>query len=409
MGMTAQSGTATSGARSVLGFTLVILSLIVEGFDLQAANMAGPSILAFFEITRAEIGPLQSANLFGVLIGAVLLAPLGDRFGRRTIIISSCAAYGVISLIAAFATTLPQLIGLRFLIGIGIGAVLPNALALAGELAPPRLLAMTTGMIGIGITFGGTLAGAAAAILMPSYGWQGVFIAGGVLPIFIAFLLWLGLPESPALSAHSENEPRGGNIGVLLTPEHRNKTLAIWAAFWLVLMIAYLLTSWIPLVINDQGYTPSQSAWIATLGHGGGIIGGVIASLALARWRWPVVAVFATVASITMALLGSANWGVWALTILIVLQGIFTVGTQNALNGSAGATYPAQIRALGLGCALGFGRVGGILGPLVGSAALLLGLSTPRHFFLLPILPLLIAAGLAIYLSRITKTEESPS
>ncbi len=395
------------GIRGWGGFVLVLLALVVEGFDLQAANMAAPDIVTAFGISRADIGPLLSASLAGVLLGAMFLAPLGDRFGRRAIIISCCAAYGIISLIAATATSIPQLILWRFLIGIGIGAVLPNALALAGELAPPRLLASATGMIGIGITLGGTVAGAVAAVLFRyGYGWQEVFVAGGMLPLIIAALLWLGLPESPAFRNRTAHEPRGGNVAALLTAEHRGKTLAIWGAFALVLMVAYLLTGWIPLIIKDHGYSDSEAAWIATVGHGGGMIGGVIASLLLARWQWPVVAVFATIAALTMALLAAADWGTAALTTLIVLQGIFAVGTQNALNGSAGATYPANIRALGLGWALGLGRVGSILGPLVGSAALLLGLGAARHFFILPIAPLLIAALLALYLSRATKKEK---
>lgn len=385
------------------GFILILLALVVEGFDLQAANMAAPAIVRSFGITRAEIGPLLSASLFGVLIGAMTIAPLGDRFGRRAIIIGSCVAYGLLSLIAAVATSITELVVLRFLIGIGIGAVLPNALALAGELAPPRLLASATGMIGIGITLGGTIAGAAAAILMPTHGWQGVFFAGGVLPLLIAVLLWFGLPESPALD-RGKARPRGGNVTMLLTPAHRAITLAIWGAFALVLMIAYLLTGWIPLVINAQGYSESEAAWIATVGHGGGMIGGVIASLMLARWQWPVVAVFATAAAFMMALLASGDWGAAMLSTLLLFQGVFTVGTQNALNGSAGATYPAHMRALGLGWALGIGRVGSVVGPLAGSAALMLGLHTPRLFFLLPIVPLLIAAVLALYLTRATKT-----
>lgn len=395
--------TPRTSIRGWGGFLLILLALVVEGFDLQAANMAGPSIVRYFGITRAEIGPLLSASLFGVMIGAAFLAPQGDRFGRRAIIIGACIAYGILSLIAAFATNLTELVVLRFLIGIGIGAVLPNALALAGELAPPRLLASATSMIGIGITFGGTIAGAAAAILMPTHGWQGVFFAGGVLPLAIAALLWLGLPESPALN-RNKDKPKGASVTALLTPTHRWITLAIWLAFALVLMIAYLLTGWIPLVINAQGYSESEAAWIATIGHGGGMIGGLIASIALARWQWPVVAVFATIAAFMMALLASADWGVAALSTFLLFQGLFTVGTQNALNGSAGATYPAHMRALGLGWALGIGRVGSVLGPLAGSAALLLGLHSPRHFFILPIVPLLIAALLALYLTRATRT-----
>ncbi|MBO9581049.1 MAG: MFS transporter [Sphingobium sp.] len=396
------AGTISAG-RSWLGFLLVLLSLVVEGFDLQAANMAAPNIVSSFGITRADIGPLLSASLFGVLLGAMFLAPLGDRFGRRTIIIGACTAYGVLSLIAAVATGITELVALRFLIGIGIGAVLPNALALGGEMAPQRLLATATGMIGIGITFGGTVAGAVAAILFKQgYGWREVFMAGGVLPLIIAALLWLGLPESPALKRGEVRS--GGNVLTLLAPGERAKTFAIWLAFGLVLMINYLLTGWIPLIINAQGYSQSEAAWIATAGHGGGVIGGVIASLALARWRWPVVGAFAAMAALVMILLAGADWGATALTALIVLQGVFIVGTQNALNGSAGATYPAETRALGLGWALGVGRVGSVVGPLAGSAALMLGLGQPREFFFLPIVPLLVAAALAAYLTRATKS-----
>jgi len=279
--------------------------------------------------------------------------------------------------------------------------VLPNALALAGELAPGRLLATATGMIGIGISFGGTIAGATAATLFRmGYGWREVFLAGGILPLVIAALLWLGLPESPALNPGEKRS--GGSVLMLLAPGERGKTLAIWLAFALVLMITYLLTGWTTLVVNAQGYSQSDAAWIGTAGHGGGMIGGVIASLALARWRWPVVAVFALLSVFFLTLLAATDWSASALTVLIILQGIFTIGTQNALNGSAGATYPAATRALGLGWALGIGRVGSVIGPLAGSAALKLGLSAPRQFFFLPIVPLLIAALLAIYLSRVT-------
>lgn len=401
----AENPARISAGRSWLGFLLVLLSLVVEGFDLQAANMAAPNIVSTFGITRADIGPLLSASLFGVLLGAMFLAPLGDRFGRRTIIIGSCMAYGLISLVTAAATSILQLVALRFLIGIGIGAVLPNALALAGEMAPRRLLATATGLIGIGITFGGTIAGATAAILFrQGYGWREVFLAGGVLPLVIAALLWLGLPESPALR---RGEKRGGGtVLTLLAPGEISKTLAIWLAFALVLMINYLLTGWIPLIINSQGYSESNSAWIATAGHGGGMIGGVFASLALARWRWPVVGVFAVMAALSVTLLASTDWGATALTALIVLQGVFIVGTQNALNGSAGATYPAETRALGLGWALGIGRVGSVVGPLAGSAALMLGFGAPREFFFLPIIPLLVAALLAAYLTRATRADK---
>ena len=399
----AATATRPGAARSWLGFLLAALSLVVEGFDLQAANFAGPSIIADFHVAKTLNGPLQSASLVGVLLGAILLAPLGDRYGRRSLIVTCCAAYGLISLIAAAATGFTQIVALRFLIGIGLGAVLPNALALAGEFAPEKLLASAAGLVGIGITAGGTLAGATAAIVVPQHGWQGVFVAGGILPLAIAALLWLALPESPAFNRAAPREK--GSVMLLLAPGDRARTLAIWASFALVLMVAYLLTAWTPLVIKDQGYSTQTATWIATAGQAGGVIGGIVASLALSRKRWPVVALFASIAALLMLLLASHDWTPALLATLLACQGFFSVGAQNGLNGSAGATYPARIRSLGLGWALGMGRVGSIIGPFVGSAAVALGLGAPRHFFYLPVAPLLIAALLAVFLSRKNKMQ----
>jgi AAHS family 4-hydroxybenzoate transporter-like MFS transporter len=386
------------------GFVLILLALVVEGFDLQAANFAAPSILEDFGITRAQIGPLLSASLVGVLVGAVFIGPLGDRIGRRTILIACCLAYGLLSLAAALAASLAQLIALRFLIGIGLGAVLPNALALAGELAPRRHLARATGLVGIGITFGGVVAGAAAAQLLPAHGWPALFVAGGLLPIGIAGLLWIGLPESPALATRAAGAPAAGGSGVkaILAPPLRDRTFAIWLIFALVLMVVYLLTGWVPLLIRDQGYSTATASWIATASHAGGVAGGIVASLLLSRRSWTVVALFAGLAALALGAIALRDWGIAGLSLLLVLVGFFSTGTQNGLNGSCGATYPAAMRASGLGWALGMGRIGSIAGPLAGSLAILAGLAAPRHFFLLPVVPLAIACLLALWLARRT-------
>jgi len=393
-------GTANERQRGWGGFLLILLALVVEGFDLQAANFAAPSIVEDFGISRAEIGPLLSASLVGVLIGALTIGPLGDRIGRRTILVACCTVYGLISLGAVFATNLPQLIALRFLIGIGLGAVLPNALALAGELAPRRHLARAMGLVGIGISFGGVVAGAVAAHFLPLHGWPSLFVAGGILPIGIALLLWIALPESPVLAQTGER--LGGIAGVraILAPERRMATLAIWLAFALALMVVYLLSGWIPLLIKDQGYSTAAASWIATASHAGGVLGGIFASLLLSKRSWSIVALFAGLAALSLAIVALHDWGAVSLSLLLVMVGFFSTGTQNGLNGSCGASYPAEIRATGLGWALGMGRLGSIIGPLVGSLALLLGLHDPRSFFILPVLPLLIAAALAFWLAR---------
>jgi AAHS family 4-hydroxybenzoate transporter-like MFS transporter len=388
------------------GFWLILLALVVEGYDLQAANFAAPAVVASFGIAKAEVGPLLSASLVGVLLGSILIGPLGDRIGRRRLLISCCIGYGLLSLVAAAAPSFEMLVGLRFLIGLGLGGFLPNALALASELAPPGREAGHSAMVGIGITLGGVLAGALSAQLMPDHGWQAVFLMGGVLPLGIALLLWLALPESPAIDREPAPHRRPGNVRALLSPSYLVVSLATWLLFALVLMNVYLLSGWIPLLMQDAGFDLASSAWIATAYHAGGVAGGILASLYLARRGWRAVALFAALSAATLLVLSIAQWPAAILTLLIVMAGLFVTGTQNGINGAAAGTYPATIRAAGLGWALGMGRIGSIAGPLVGSLAVMMGMTETRHFFLIPILPLTLAGVLALWLAGRTTTEQ---
>jgi len=386
-------------------FALLLIALICEGYDLQAANFAAPDLVRHMGVTRAQIGPLLSASLVGVLIGAILIGSLGDRYGRKRLIVGACATYGIFSLIAAQAESLNALIGLRFLIGLGLGGVLPNALALAGEIAPPGREATGTALVGIGITLGGVLAGAVAAALLPAYGWPSLFLVGGVMPLAIALLLQIGLPESPAFLAQraagqggmAPPSPASGPMP-LLQGGLRWVTLGIWLIFACVLMVVYLLSGWIPLLLSESGFSPQHSALIGSAYHAGGVAGGVVASLILKRRGWSAVTGFALGASIFLLLLALGAGSTAVLVAGVIAAGFCVTGTQNAINGAAGVSYPTALRARGLGWALGIGRVGSIAGPLVGSAAIWLGMSGAHRFFALPLIPLGIAAGVAFLL-----------
>jgi MFS transporter, AAHS family, 4-hydroxybenzoate transporter len=338
-----------------------------------------------------------------VLFGSALIGPLGDRFGRKRLVIGGCAVYGVLSLLAALATHLTQLIVLRFLIGLGLGGVLPNALALASELSRPGREATAAGLIGIGITCGAVLAGLVAAALMPTHGWQSVFVVGGLMPLAIVVALQFLLPESPAYLARkrSRDWPLRSNGPAPLFREGRGgQTLAIWLIFIAVLMCVYLLSGWIPLLLNQSGYSSRAASLIGAAYQGGGVVGGIVASLMLHRNGWNVVALFAGSACLTMILL---VWGANLTVVLVVgvvAAGFCVTGTQNAINGAGSASYEADIRSSGLGWALGVGRIGSVAGPLVGSLAVLLGMKEARYLFALPIIPLTVAALAALWLRR---------
>jgi AAHS family 4-hydroxybenzoate transporter-like MFS transporter len=381
----------------------LLLALISEGYDLQAANFAAPAIVQALGISKAQVGPLLSASLLGVLFGAALIGPLGDRWGRKRLIIGGCVAYGVLSLAAAYGTTLSQLIFLRFLIGLGLGGVLPNALALASELARPGREAMAAGLIGIGITFGGVVAGLTSAALLPRYGWPSMFLVGGLLPLLIVVLLQILLPESPAYVTREQPGRRSWALpgpAPLFRHGAAGKTLAIWLIFIAVLMCVYLLSGWIPLLLNQSGFSPRSAALLGTAYQAGGVAGGIAASLLLARRGWNVVALFAALACLTLSMLVLGLRSTPLLAMGVIVAGFFVTGTQNAINGAGGASYAAGIRSSGLGWALGIGRFGSVAGPLVGSLAVLLGMKEARHLFALPLLPLAVAGLAALWLGR---------
>jgi AAHS family 4-hydroxybenzoate transporter-like MFS transporter len=382
----------------------LLLALVSEGYDLQAANFAAPAIVTSLRIAKADVGPLLSASLLGVLFGAALIGPLGDRVGRKRLIMGGCLAYGLLSLAAAACGTLWELIVLRFLIGLGLGGVLPNALALASELARRGNEATAAGLIGIGITFGGVLAGLAAAALMPKFGWPAVFIVGGALPLVILVLLKAVLPESPAyLRRRAEASfvrTWSPAPAALFRGGLAARTLAIWAIFVAILLCVYLLSGWIPLLLNQSGFSTRSAALIGAAYQAGGVAGGVVASLILKRRGWDVVSGFAVLAVAVMVFLVWGPVSTPALVSGVILAGFFVTGTQNAINGAGGASYEAPIRSSGLGWALGVGRLGSVAGPLVGSVAVLLGMHEPRHLFALPIVPLLVAALVAAWLGR---------
>lgn len=385
--------------QRTLGLVLVILALMVEGFDLQTANLAGPSIITAFDITRAQLGPLLSASLFGILVGATLVAPLGDRYGRKRVVVIASATYGLLSLMAAASTSVEQLAVLRFLIGIGLGVVMPNGLAMAGALYEGPRHASATAFAGIGITLGGVVAGMTAARVLPAYHWQGLFIVGGILPLIIAAIIAAALREVTPAADRKAQKPRG-TIGVILAPTMRATTLIVWLMFVFIALNIHLLASWIPLLMKGSGLSTSGAALVTSGFHAGGVAGGIVASLWLRRAGWHAVAVFAGGAALTMLALALLPVGGAVTVLLIACAGFFVTGIQNGVNGTASALYPPENRATGLGWALGVARTGAIMGPMVGSLASLAGLDQGGHFFLIPAATLLIVLGLASLVAR---------
>ncbi len=419
-------------AQPVSGFQIRLLLacagvLFMDGFDTQAIGYVAPELVRVWGVPRPALGPVLTAGLFGLMIGALLLGPLADRIGRKRIILLSTFTFGVLSLATMLATNINELTLLRFLTGLGLGGALPNAVAMSAEYCPHRSRATLVMTMFCGFSVGAAVGGLIASALIPAYGWSSVFLVGGLMPLAALPLLAIKLPESLRFLALSGKADR--DVGELLTsmfpvlhfgPEARFTvsepklagipvlhlmrggrlvvTLLLWVVFFMSLLDIYFLSSWLPTVLNGLGASISLSAVLGALLQVGGVIGALVLGRFIDRFYARAMAAIYVLGMIAIAAIGQAGHSVALVGIAIFLAGFCTVGGQGAANALAASYYPTALRSTGVGWAFGIGRIGSIVGPLLGGALLALKWQ-PDDLFLAAALPAAIAALAAFALS----------
>jgi AAHS family 4-hydroxybenzoate transporter-like MFS transporter len=416
------------GAFSLRVLALALLALIADGYDVQVMAFSAPSLLKDWGLQRAAFGPVLSAGLFGILFGAPLFGWLGDRIGRKRCIILGSLLYGVFSLSCLLAANLKTLVALRFLTGVGLGGVMPNAIAIAAELSPRKVRAGMASVIAVGITIGGVAAGLIAAHIPAAGAWRTLFLVGGLIPFATALLIAVGLPESVAFLVRRDAprervvrllrqvDPRleipadagftisreeaqaSAGMGALFRGELKLVTPLLWLMFASTLLTIYLLTGWMPLLLEASGFTPARAAETNSLFQAGGVLGCVVVSLLLARLGPPLVAGLFLLTLASVAVVARAHLGD-ALPAGVAACGFCLIGLQATLNGTAGLAYPTAARAKGVGMALGVGRIGSVVGPLVGGQMVAAGVTSARDLFLLPLAPLAVGAASALFVA----------
>src|ERR1700724_1773363 len=283
--------------QPVGGFQLKLLLscaavLFLDGFDTQAIGFVAPALAKEWGLSKGALGPLFSAGLFGLMIGALIFGPLADRVGRKKIIIFSTLTFGLGALVTAFVQDVNTLFAIRFLTGLGLGGAMPNAIALTSEFSPRRRRATMVMIMFVGFSIGAALGGLLAAALIPQFGWRSVFVVGGIAPLVLVPILAWRLPESVRfLAAHGRAPERVAHLLKLISPrtvflpnaqfvvqetqlpglpvlhlfrEGRTLvTLLLWVVFFMSLLDLYFLANWLPTVLNDLGASVSASAGIA--------------------------------------------------------------------------------------------------------------------------------------------------
>jgi MFS transporter, AAHS family, 4-hydroxybenzoate transporter len=377
-------------------FILCMACLVMDGFDVQALGYTAPSIIREWNVPNAAMGPVFAAANFGVLLGALLCSMLADRIGRRPVIVGAALFLGAMTLLTARTTTVPQLLAMRFLAGVGLGTVVSNASSLVGEYSSKRMRATMIMYAGVGFTGGAAFGGFIAAVLIPSYGWQSVFYFGGALPIIIGLVMLAALPESlqfmalrgrstqqlapwlnsidPALHATAldhfvirEENKAGVPIIHLFREGRAVPTLLFWIVNFMNLLNLYSLASWLPTVVRDSGYSAQTGVLVGTVLQVGGTLGTVgLASLVARGGFVRIMSTTFVVAAISVALIGQPGLSLALLYVVVFIAGWCVVGSQPGLNALSGAFYPTYIRATGVGAGLGVGRIGAIVGPAIG-------------------------------------------
>ncbi|MGC1466767.1 MAG: MFS transporter [Pseudolabrys sp.] len=407
-----------------------ILLALIDGYDIAAIAVASPHLMREWHLTsRAALGPVLSASLIGILFGSALFGWIGDRYGRKAALIGSNLLFGIFTWIAAHATNLDQMFWLRLIAGLGIGGVIPNVVAINAESAPRRLRA-TLALVTVGcVPLGGAFPGIVADLWGPTHGWQILFTVGGVVPVVVAIAAIFALPESiKYMALHESQRARMVKLIGIINPGYNVPpnarfviederqfpgfnpaylfrdglaliTPLLWLLFALNLMGFFFLLSWTPTLLV-AAKLPLSTAGLAISSLQ---VGGTVGALLLARWferqQFLAIAVVFLISVPIVALIGYAGiTSVPALMITTFFAGFCVLGVQTGINVAGALVYPTSLRANGSGWELGIGRIGSIVGPLLG--ALFVGLPV-QHLYAWSSLPFLAGAVVCFVIHRL--------
>ena len=424
------------GSLQIRVVVLCLLVQICDGYDVNSIAWAVPSLIKAWGLPPPAFTQAFLWSSIGIMVGALSAGPIGDRIGRKPLLLISLTIFGVASLLSATAGSLDALKLWRFFTGLGIGGGFAGAASLTGDYTPARRRAMMIMVSFTGAPIGGFLGGQIVALLLPYFGWPMIFILGGAIPLVLVPALMLWLPESPRFLAAKQNLGRhhaavlqrldispaeSGSHAVDVAREHPVKTLfgvvlfgkgyalqtvLLWIIYFCSLMNLFLFAYWMPTVLTMIGFTPPQAVFASSMRDFGAIFAVLYLGWAIDRvgperslaFHYAIGAVF--IGLIALFALPYA-----ALLLITFFAGMTIIGSQTGLNATCGKLYPARMRTTGLGWALGIGRLGGIAAPVLGGYLLSLGMP-PTHIFLSAcIFALIAAAATGLLALRVPRAE----
>jgi AAHS family 4-hydroxybenzoate transporter-like MFS transporter len=398
---------------------LTVLVIVSDGYDTQAIGYVVPALAQGWHIKVASFGPVFSAGTLGLAIGSILFPTIADRIGTRRVLLFCTAIYALLTLVTVWADSLEVLLVLRFLTGLGLGGAMPIGIALVSEYSPTRLrMTMVTGVV-CGFALGGAIGGFVASAVIGPWGWQAVFVLGAVVPLVLVPIIAWVLPESlprlmqsppphaallavtqrivpdwrPAdLRPQSQAPDRPQfSVRLLFAGGYAVPTVSIWIAYFSNLLLLYFLASWLPSMIHSAGMSMAAASLTTGFYQFGGVFGGLILAYACDKLHAKaVLACTFAISALFVFLIGASSADTAMLAFSVAGAGFCVIGGQGAINGFVGTFYPTAARATGSGWAVGIGRSGSIVGPLLGGWLIARGYSGESIFRLCAI-PALVA------------------
>jgi MFS transporter, AAHS family, 3-hydroxyphenylpropionic acid transporter len=395
-----------NGSQATIGLTILLcfFSALFEGFDIQSAGVAAPRLALALHLDDPTLKWVFSANIFGLLVGAIIGGRLADRIGRKRVLVMSMIAFGGFSLGSALAHTVSTLILMRLLTGLGLGGAMPNMLALAAENSAPDRRGLAIALMYCGMPLGGAIASLTS--MFEAVSWQQIFYIGGFAPLVAAPLLAWVLPESrgfQALQAANAQGPASNSVRsqvsiwiALFGKGRAGNTLLLWAAYGLTLLVMYLLLNWLPTLLHRLGLTRAQASVAQIFFNVGGAAGSIVIGFLLDRRRRlltvSLVYVCMCTALLALALLQPQ---VLLTSIVVFCCGTTLIGAQAIIYVSAPVCYETAFRGTGVGSSVAIGRLGSVAGPLI--AGILLGAGFSVGSLLLFLVPFIVVGGLAAW------------
>ena len=388
------SQTQTNKLQKILTVFLCFWVAFFEGFDLQAPGIAAKGIAATFGLDQVQMGYVFSLGVFGMLFGAFFGGRVADYLGQKKVLILSIAVFGVFFSVSAIAPNLEILYISRFLTGLGLGAAMPTMISVVGDEATEENRGKLNSLMYCGLPVGAIFV-AALGVYFTDIKWQTLFLIGGITPLFLIPFMMFILKDKRQEKVEVVNEAVPGMAQILFAQQRYKQTLPLWVSFFFTLMVNYILISWLPNLLMEQGLEKSQAYTVMLVFQVGAVIGTLGLGYLLDRLKlWQMAVIIYSGLLVAICILFTVK-SIPLLVFAGVIGGIFSTGGQSILYGISPIFYSAAGKVTGVGSAISLGRLGAMTGPLLTGKILALGLGTTG---------ILIASAPGIVLSAIAVT-----